>query len=427
MVSEKDLSPEHSRQTFPLGKAQRRFLLNGDTGSYDSKAKIRGKISEKISQLDNRIQDLIDELSLLGNHEMLHNNCTWEDINQLHIKKELQPQQISFQADLTPQNSTSSVFPEHAEFGFVMGRLISNLYAGIDGEEHYKDLMWGLTVGLIGLRDMHRDDEYEEREAVLDWLQQQSKSRYNRLFDEDPTNNKAWQHHVSYMEEMGYPLPSVRDTGSIRMDYPDTDAFDEVIDRLHNNPELEKVPEDRISKIAARLDILFNYIRADIYTIKSHSASGVIEATEVFNELYKNSNDAGDEDDESDEGDEDGAEIINKTAVALAREGHTSGYKEEYGQILTDMTGDGKDGHLFYERPLVQKRSGSSPKYELTPYGALVGYCMFSIQDIREWLHNSFFLPDTKTSSSELPDRYSTEQELIQLGLKTIGQNRDDA
>jgi hypothetical protein len=141
----------------------------------------------------------------------------------------------------------------------------------------------------------------------------------------------------------------------------------------------------------------------------------------------KNSNDAGDEDDESDEGDEDGAEIINKTAVALAREGHTSGYKEEYGQILTDMTGDGKDGHLFYERPLVQKRSGSSPKYELTPYGALVGYCMFSIQDIREWLHNSFFLPDTKTSSSELPDRYSTEQELIQLGLKTIGQNRDDA
>jgi len=56
---------EQSRQQFPLGKAQRYFLYTGQKGSYPSKKKIEEQIGRKVASLDDRLQDLIDDIGLL--------------------------------------------------------------------------------------------------------------------------------------------------------------------------------------------------------------------------------------------------------------------------------------------------------------------------------------------------------------------------
>lgn len=141
-------------ERYTLSQNEREFLMTGDPGSY-TKAEIERRVADKALKLPDRIQQLIDDVSLLyfdgyvGNTE---NEEIWRQ--SLGISNRLQ-----LVRDTPILRTREARGGPEQEFGFQIGSLIRMVRGGTVPP----DLVWGLIIGLIG---EPRGEEHYQREAT---------------------------------------------------------------------------------------------------------------------------------------------------------------------------------------------------------------------------------------------------------------------
>jgi hypothetical protein len=118
-----------------------------------------------------------------------------------------------------------------------------------------------------------------------------------------------------------------------------------------------------------------------------------------------------------------------KTSREVAASLEGANYTASYGKLLNDLAGVGTDSEHWESRPLLERRDDA---FEITDYGALVGWYLFETYDFRSWMH-SVVLDGDRRYRSELSSLNADSQffqwrhtpdsatEMIEAGLEHLG------
>jgi hypothetical protein len=145
-----DLSETDADEQRVLSQKEREYLMTGDSGTYTN-AEMERRVATKAAKLPDRIQQLIDDVSLLyyRGHLSGEDIQVWEDLLTINNR--------SRDVRGSPVARTTQQIPgDETEVGFELGTLIRMIYE----EPVPANLVWGTIVGLIG-----ESSEEWEREA----------------------------------------------------------------------------------------------------------------------------------------------------------------------------------------------------------------------------------------------------------------------
>jgi hypothetical protein len=149
-----DLEEFNVEEQRTLSQNERKFLMSGEPGS-PTKAKMERRVANKAGKLPERIQQLIDDVSLLyfdGYVGNVENDDLWRQSLRISNRSQL----VRDTPILRTREARGG--PEQ-EFGFQIGTLIRM----VRGEGVPPDLIWGLIIGLVG---EPRGEEHYHREAT---------------------------------------------------------------------------------------------------------------------------------------------------------------------------------------------------------------------------------------------------------------------
>ncbi|AGB31704.1 hypothetical protein C488_14577 [Natrinema pellirubrum DSM 15624] len=145
-----DLSETDADEQRVLSQKEREFLMTGDSGTY-TYAEMERRVATKAAKLSDRIQQLIDDVSLLYYRGNLSGEDVqvWEDLSTINNR--------SRDVRDSPVARTTHQIPgDETDLGFELGTLIRMIHE----EPVPANLVWGTIVGLIG-----EPSEEWEREA----------------------------------------------------------------------------------------------------------------------------------------------------------------------------------------------------------------------------------------------------------------------
>lgn len=146
-----EVDPDEQRS---LSEIEQQFLLTGDPGTYTI-SRTEDRVGTKAKKLPDRIQQLIDDISLLYHGGYLEDNEDeiWDSL--LSISGRSQIVRESPIARTADQRSDPEL-----DFGFEVGSIIRLLH----DEDVPAELVWGFIIGLVGESD--RDWEREAQNLV---------------------------------------------------------------------------------------------------------------------------------------------------------------------------------------------------------------------------------------------------------------------
>lgn len=164
-----ELDSERNPPKPTLTGRERNYLLTGETEPY-GEPKLNRDVTDKANMLTKRIQDLIDDISLLYLGDYLEDSEGGHvfNVSDLEFRTQLVRDQTVVQ---TGQESTEPA----SEFAFEVGCLFSML----EVDSAPADIVWGFLIGLAG----HSEDRFaEERETIENILHQLETRHEERLF-----------------------------------------------------------------------------------------------------------------------------------------------------------------------------------------------------------------------------------------------------
>jgi hypothetical protein len=136
-----DLSETDADENRVLSQKERKYLMIGDPGTYTN-AKMERRVATKVKKLPDRIQQLIDDVSLLyyRGHLKGEDVQVWEDLLTINNR--------SRKVRDSPIARTTHQIPgDETELGFELGTLIRMIHE----DPVPANLVWGTIVGLIGV------------------------------------------------------------------------------------------------------------------------------------------------------------------------------------------------------------------------------------------------------------------------------------
>lgn len=149
-----NLSETDADEQRVLSQKEREFLMTGDSGSYTN-AEMERRVTAKAAKLPDRVQQLIDDVTLLsysGHFDMAEDEV-WEAL--LAVKNRSRKVR-----DSPVVRTTRQVPGDETELGFEIGTLIRMIHE----DTVPANLVWGTIIGLIG--ESSEEWEYESGRLV---------------------------------------------------------------------------------------------------------------------------------------------------------------------------------------------------------------------------------------------------------------------
>lgn len=150
-----------------LSDGEQQFLLTGDPGT-ENISKIEERISRKATMLPSRVQQLIDDISLLYQGGYLEDGTDemWDDLLSVSGRS-----QRVRESEIT--RKTHSQSDTESNFGFEIGSMIRFLH----NEEVPDDLIWGFIIALVGEPDKRWGQEGENLSELLGYIEERGQNR----------------------------------------------------------------------------------------------------------------------------------------------------------------------------------------------------------------------------------------------------------
>lgn len=399
-MEKSELDPNQSRQTFPLGRNQRHFLLTGKKGSSSSKSSVGKSVKSKLNEIGPRIQDLIDDIVLLNRSGYIdqEQEKVWKQLTHIESRESWMDESVllsdQFQdpfnsyrrcdSEQDPDPDSEERF-EHVQLGFAFGQALRAMY-NTAPETRYEDLLWGVVVGVIGQPFNRRSQEQELFDSLLFIFEILAENRRKQP-PEDQVYRSTWaerNQRVNAGEESDIVLPASLRTSIIRSDLPFTVPLWIEVDQVIKNGGVSREYMDSLKELLFLCENLREMLLHDIDRLEEKKRRGS-DAKPIFREIWTSD--------------------ISQSSSTVA--GDLLGdAKTQIGKILNDLSGAGKSGGGWQYQPLVERNNG---KFSTTEYGDLLGYCLFHVYNIRAWMHSSLFDRNISYQSSSSPFESSEE------------------
>lgn len=291
-----------------LSEIEQQFLQIGDSGD-DTISNMEDRIDAKAKKLPDRVQQLIDDISLLyhGGYLEDNENEIWDSL--LSISNRSQVVRESPIARTAHQQSGPEL-----DLGFEIGSIIRLLH----DEEVPKDLVWGFIIGLVGESDRHWEREAENLVELFGELEDNYETRLvsaGTEAHEDDGFQEERNEIREILREQGFaPAPPL--VNAILQEYTRDETPDETGTQLEHtempsstdsdpaehpdppsgSPTTEDVRRTSLESIVDRLasqtqlrsiDRLAKDLRKDVFQIQSREVWGV-DLDAIFCSLGEN-------------------------------------------------------------------------------------------------------------------------------------------
>lgn len=361
-----------------LSQKEREFLMTGESGSYTD-AEMERRVAAKAAKLPDRVQQLIDDVTLLSyrGHLDVEDDEIWESL----LTVENRSQKVR---DSPVVRTTSQIPGDETELGFEIG----NIVRMINKEPVPADLVWGIIVGLIGESreewereaehlvelfeklekyyewrlvsagtQAHEDDGFqEERDEIREILREHEFApapplvnavieEYTKSDSSDrfETPEKSWKADPTQAE---HPTPPDGMPSEAEMRQT---SFETIISRFANQTPLSVI--DRIAKD----------LREDAIRIQRREWRGV-DPDQAFCFVGENG----------------------ETQIQEFEQTETKGQNN----MTTALRRLSYDDSSWVNRPVLQENQGENSYWELTPYGELLYSVRVEHNCSTNWLYD---------------------------------------
>lgn len=161
-----NIDDEDAGKQRSLSQKERNFLITGESGSYTN-AEMERRVSSKTEMIPDRLQQLIDDMSLLYSQGYLDSKNINDEFSLTNRSRKIRDSHIMRPAGYDQEETTV--------LGFEIGYLLRML----SGESVPDDLVWGIIVGLVG---ESTEDAATEAGNLLDLVEKIEKKHEARLF-----------------------------------------------------------------------------------------------------------------------------------------------------------------------------------------------------------------------------------------------------
>lgn len=378
-----DLSETGADEQRVLSQKEREFLMTGDSGSYTN-AEMERRVSQKVSKLPDRVQQLIDDVSLLyhGGHLSTEDVEVWG--NLLTIKNRSQKVR-----DAPVVRTRKQIPGDETELGFEIGTLIRMIHE----DSVPTGLVWGIIVGLIGESDKEWQREagnivelFEELNEYYEWRLVSAGARFHEGdgFEEERDEIRG------VLQDHGFaPAPPLvngvleeytKSGSSDRFEKPEKSWKADPSQTDHPTPPGE-VPsnaemrqtsfENIISQFADQtplsvIDRVAKDLREDAFQIQKHEWRGV-DADPILQHVGKNG-------------------VTQTKQFEQRRKG-----KSNIGAALNRLSADDSS---WVNRPVLQESKGDNSYWKLTAYGELLYKVRVENNCSTNWIYNYVVTPE---------------------------------
>ncbi len=156
-----DLSETDADEQRVLSQKEREYLMTGDSGTYTN-AEMERRVATKAAKLPDRIQQLIDDVSLLyyRGHLSGEDIQVWEDLLTINNRsRDVRDSPVARTTHQIPGDETKL----GSEFGTLM-RMIHD-------QSVPADLVWGIIIGLVGESSNRWETEARRLVDLFDQLE----------------------------------------------------------------------------------------------------------------------------------------------------------------------------------------------------------------------------------------------------------------
>lgn len=287
-----DMSETDPDEQRSLSEIEQQYLLTGDPGTYTI-SEMEDRVAVKTKKLPDRVQQLIDDISLLYFHGSLKNDQDelWEDILSISGRSQLVRKSPIVRTD----NQQSD--PE-LNLGFEVGSTIRLLY----DEDVPAELIWGVIIGLVGESDQDLEREVENLVELFAELENYYETRLvsagTKAHEDDGFEEERKQIREVLREQGFATAPPLVDTVLLEYSREDTAVQLESTEKSSStdsnpaehpeppseNPPSEDVHRTSFESIVSRLanqtrlrsiDRLAKDVREDVIQIQNREIWGV--------------------------------------------------------------------------------------------------------------------------------------------------------
>ena len=375
-----------------LSQKEQQFLMTGDSGSYTT-AEMERRVSAKAEKLPNRIQQLIDDISLLHYRGYLGEEVDpeiWEDL--LAISNRSQAVRDAPIVRTANQHDGSEV-----DLGFEVGSLLRMIH----DDPIPTDLAWGFIVGLVGEADDNWEieagnlvDLFEELEQQYEWrlVSAGAKAREDDGFREEREEIRELLHEHGFS-----PVPELVDI--VLQEYTN-DESDSLIETAEESwqadpsqtdhpkppdemPSAEAMQRTSLQSIISKLDEqtrlrsidrLAKDLKEDAIRIQRREWRGV-NPDQAFRFIGENG----------------------ETQIQEFEQTETKGQNN----MTTALRKLSYEDSTWVNRPAIQENEGENMYWELTPYGTLLYEVRVERDCSTNWMYNIITNPEYISSGTK--------------------------
>ena len=376
-----------------LSKKEQQFLMSGDSGSYTT-AEMERRVSEKAEKLPSRIQQLIDDISLLHYRGYLGEEVDpviWEDL--LAISNRSQAVRDAPIVRTANQQNGSEV-----DLGFEIGSLLRMIH----DDAVPTDLAWGFIVGLIGEADDNWEIEAGNLVDLFGELEQQYEWRLvsaGAKAQEDDGFREEREEIRELLHEHGFSPVSPL-VNAVLLEYTN-DGSDSLIETTEESwkadpsqtehpkppdemPSAEAMQRTSLQSIISKLDEqtclrsidrLAKDLKEDAIRIQRREWRGV-NPDKAFRFISENG----------------------ETQIQEFEQTETKGQNN----MTTALRKLSYEDSTWVNRPAIQENEGENMYWELTPYGSLLYKTRTKHNCSPNWIYNIITDPervDSETTS----------------------------
>lgn len=162
-----DLSKIDPSEQRVLSEKERQFLMTGDAGTYTN-AEMERRIDVKTEKIPERVQQLIDDVSLLFYQGRLDdiNDEIWQQLLSISNRSQV------VRDEPVVRTASQQLGPE-VDLGFELGSVLQMIHK----EPVPSALVWGAIIGLVGESSSNWEREAENLVELFNELEAQYESR----------------------------------------------------------------------------------------------------------------------------------------------------------------------------------------------------------------------------------------------------------
>lgn len=376
-----------SRESKKHGKArEKRKRLN----------KTRRKIiDDRLPGLPMRIQNLVDDISLLRSGGVLNSEVWpegWDQLSELQPRLEFESQGDNDQSPIWLPNTK---LENDVQVGFVFGRMIRYITSGFESAVDLNELVWGFLLGLFGeprhrvVKELHaidsattfakrktqeKADELPHDEYLAELLEESIPNEaldgeslvhtYDSLVNSDIPTQHSFENQEDSTIDLRIPLPLTSEIEG----FQSRSLFEGII---------QKSPEDAENYLK-----LAQNLRIDLYLISSSKYNSVI-----YLDAFRVAWDTG--------------ETVNRRTIV---EEENSDMRT-VSKIMDDL-GEDSTSHKWKNRPPIvedeSERRSAGRKWSTTAYGELIGQCLFTEDGDEQVFHQIGQMLTTESTETDV-------------------------